>query len=319
MRSSRINFKSSIIAVWLLICLLLSGCAGGGSAGEGATNAPPITIDDIPAYSGTAYVALNGNVPYFIEDEITTTAFESYAELDPLGRCGVAFACIGKEIMPNDDAERGEIGSVTPSGWEYKDVSNNNQYDFVEAKYIYNRCHLIGYQLAGENANKKNLITGTRYLNIEGMLPFENMIADYVKLTGNHVMYRVTPVFEKYNLVASGVILEGYSVEDSGEEISFCVYSYNVQPGVEINYFTGTNRAVGDINTDLGPTDGDQIEGPTDGNTTPDTVVYILNTKTKKIHKPTCGNLPQNGEETTKDIDTLISEGYTKCGTCKPE
>lgn len=301
------NTRISLIALLLILSLLLGGCSMGGKN-------TPITLDEVPEYSGIAYVALNGNVPYFAEDEITDKAFESYSELDALGRCGVAFACIGKEIMPGKDEERGEISSVTPSGWEYAGASNNNTYDFVDAEYIYNRCHLIGYQLAGENANEKNLITGTRYLNIKGMLPFENMVADYVELTRNHVMYRVTPIFEKYNLVVSGVVIEGYSVEDDGEEISFCVYCYNVQPGVEINYFTGTNRKAGD-NTDLGPTDGTQLENQP---STPTVTVYILNTKTKKIHKTTCGNLPENGEETTKDIDTLLLEGYTKCGTCKP-
>ena len=160
-------------------------------------------------------------------------AFESYAELDTLGRCGVAFASVGKELMPTEDRE--SISDVTPSGWKYQGVSNNNRYDFVDNGYIYNRCHLIGFQLTGENANEKNLITGTRYLNIRGMLPFEDMVADYVKETGNHVMYRVTPIFGEYDLVASGVLIEGYSVEDEGDGICFCVYAYNVQPGVEIN------------------------------------------------------------------------------------
>lgn len=185
----------------------------------------------IPPFSGDAYIAINGNVPFFVEEEYTTEAYEYYSELDELGRCGVTMACIGVEIMPTED--RGEIGSVKPTGWK------SVKYDCVDGKYLYNRCHLIGFQLAGENANKQNLITGTRYLNIEGMLPFENLVADYVQETENHVLYRVTPIFEGDNLVASGVVMEGLSMEDGGEDISFCVFAYNAQPGITIDYATG--------------------------------------------------------------------------------
>ena len=197
--------------------------------GEGAES-----IEEIPEFSGEPYVAVNGNVHFFLPEEITDESFEEYAELDKLGRCGVTMACIGVDIMPTED--RGEIGSVKPSGWQ------SVKYDCVEGKYLYNRCHLIGFQLAGENANKRNLITGTRYLNIEGMLPFENLVADYVQETKNHVLYRVTPLFEEDNLVAHGVLMEGYSVEDEGEGVQFCVYAYNVQPGVIIDYTTGESR-----------------------------------------------------------------------------
>ena len=192
------------------------------------------TVEEIPAWSGEAYVAVNGNVPFFREEEYTTESYEFYSELDALGRCGMTMACIGTDIMPTED--RGNIGSVKPSGWQ------SVKYDCVEGKYLYNRCHLIGFQLAGENANKRNLITGTRYLNIEGMLPFENLVADYVKETKNHVMYRVTPLFEGDNLVAHGVLMEGYSVEDAGEGVQFCVYAYNAQPGILIDYQTGDSR-----------------------------------------------------------------------------
>ena len=192
------------------------------------------SIEEIPPFSGEAYVAVNGNVPFFVEEEYTTEAYEFYSELDELGRCGMTMACIGVEIMPTE--ERGSIGSVKPSGWQ------SVKYDIVDGKYLYNRCHLIGFQLAGENANKKNLITGTRYLNIEGMLPFEDMVADYVKETENHVLYRVTPIFNGDDLVAEGVLLEGWSVEDSGEGICFCVYAYNAQPGIVIDYATGESR-----------------------------------------------------------------------------
>ena len=189
------------------------------------------SVEEIPPFSGEAYIAINGNIPFFVEEEITAESHEFYSDLDDLGRCGVTEACIGIDIMPTED--RGDIGSVKPSGWK------SVKYDIVEGKYLYNRCHLIGFQLAGENANKKNLITGTRYLNIEGMLPFENMVADYVKETENHVMYRVTPIFEGDDLVAQGVVMEGWSVEDDGEGICFCVFAYNAQPGITIDYATG--------------------------------------------------------------------------------
>ena len=192
------------------------------------------TLEEIPEFTDAAYVAVNGNVPFFLPEEYTTESYEYYSDLDELGRCGVTMACIGVDIMPTED--RGDIGSVKPTGW------HSVKYDIVEGKYLYNRCHLIGFQLAGENANKKNLITGTRYLNIEGMLPFENLVADYVKETENHVLYRVTPLFDEDNLVAHGVLMEGYSVEDDGEGVCFCVYAYNAQPGITIDYATGESR-----------------------------------------------------------------------------
>ena len=192
------------------------------------------SLEEIPPWSGEAYVAVNGNIPFFVEEEYTTESYEFYSELDELGRCGMTMACIGTDIMPTE--ERGNIGSVKPSGWQ------SVKYDCVDGKYLYNRCHLIGFQLCGENANKQNLITGTRYLNIEGMLPFEDMVADYVKETENHVLYRVTPIFNGDDLVAEGVLLEGWSVEDNGEDICFCVYAYNAQPGIIIDYATGDSR-----------------------------------------------------------------------------
>ena len=190
-----------------------------------------ISAADIPAYAGDPYVTINDNEPQFLETDLATSSYEYYSDLDDLGRCGVVYACIGTDLMPTE--ERGNIGAVKPSGW------HTVKYDIVDGKYLYNRCHLIGYQLSGENANVNNLITGTRYLNVEGMLPFENMVADYVKETGNHVLYRVAPVFEGDNLVASGVQIEAQSVEDQGEGILFNVYCYNVQPGVTIDYATG--------------------------------------------------------------------------------
>ncbi len=206
------------------------------AAGEDVSPGPEIvTLDNLPEYSGEPYIILWDNVPGFDEADFTTEPFETYSELDRLGRCGAAYANVCLELMP--DEERGPIGMVKPSGW------HTVRYDFVDGKYLYNRCHLIGYQLAGENANERNLITGTRYLNIEGMLPFENMVDDYVEETENHVLYRVTPIFEGENLLASGVQMEGWSVEDEGEGICFNVFVYNVQPGVVIDYATGGNHA----------------------------------------------------------------------------
>ena len=197
---------------------------------------PSISLSEVPAYSGQPYVVVNGGKPYFEESELTTESYEHYGQLDALGRCTVTVACIGKDIMPRED--RGDISSVKPTGWV------QNFYDHVDGKALYNRAHLIGFQLTGENANKQNLITGTRYFNVEGMLPFENMVADYLKeCPSRHVMYRVTPVFEGDNLVAGGVLMEAWSVEDGGEGVCFCVFVYNVQPGVVIDYKTGENWA----------------------------------------------------------------------------
>ncbi len=202
-----------------------------------AVNTPPAHDGDwfsaVGEFSGEPCIEVNGNMPFFTEDEITAESFESYGETDALERCTVCVASIGKDLMPTE--ERGYIGYVKPSGWQ------NEKYDFVDGKYVYNRCHLIGFQLTGENATRENLITGTRYMNTEGMLPFENEVAQYIKKTGNHVMYRVTPIFEGDNLLASGVLMEAYSVEDDGEGICFNVYCYNAQPGVIIDYSTGEN------------------------------------------------------------------------------
>ena len=193
-----------------------------------------VSLADIPAYTDTPYVELNGNEPDFDQADFTTESFETYGELDSLGRCTAAYANVGRDLMPTE--KRGDISSVHPSGWVQA------QYDFVDGKSLYNRCHLIGYQLTGENANERNLITGTRYLNVEGMLPFENLVADYIKETGNHVLYRVSPVFDGDDLVAEGVQMEAESVEDGGEGVCYNVFCYNVQPGVEIDYATGESR-----------------------------------------------------------------------------
>lgn len=225
------------------------------------------TVADVPEYSGEPYVEINDNEPEFAAEEMTSVSYEEYSDLDQLGRCGEAKACIGEELMP--DEERESISSVTPTGWE------NQQYDIVDGGYIYNRCHLIGFQLTGENANERNLITGTRYMNMEGMLPFENEVADYIRETDNHVLYRVTPVFEGEDLVASGVQMEAESVEDNGEGISFNVYVYNIQPDITIDYTTGYNwkTAEGDSGKDS------------------EQQSYILNTNTNKFHRPDCSGV----------------------------
>ena len=265
-----------------------------------------LSLEDVPSYRGRPYAAIHGNQPYFREDEITDRSFETYAPLDALGRCGVAFASIGQDLMPTE--ERGSIGMVKPSGW------HTIKYDCVDGKYLYNRCHLIGYQLTAENANTSNLITGTRYLNIEGMLPFENLVADYIQETDNHVMYRVTPVFKEDNLVASGVLMEGYSVEDEGDGICFCVYAYNVQPGVEINYATGESWP------NLPPVESDPVKEPE--RSPAENADYVLNTNSKKFHYPDCSSVGQmaehNKEYYTDSRDELIERGYSPCGRCHP-
>ena len=189
------------------------------------------TVNEIPSYSGENYVIIDNNTPTFDEEYKTSTSFEIYNELDSLGRCTGAFANVSLDTMP--DGERGSIGSVKPTGWQ------TVKYDNIEGKYLYNRCHLIGWQLTNENANKKNLITCTRQMNTGVMLEYENKVAKYIKETGNHVLYRVTPIFEGDNLLAKGVLMEGYSVEDNGKGISFKIFVYNVQKGIEINYATG--------------------------------------------------------------------------------
>ena len=228
--------KAGVRLLPFLFCLIfLAACVDirivDGNATWVSDSGERITLSEIPEYSGKPFVEIHGNEPDFSKEELGRESFEVYSELDSLGRCGEACANVGTDLMPAE--KRGGIGQVKPSGWQ------TVKYEIVEGKYLYNRCHLIGYQLSGENANEKNLITGTRYMNVDGMLPFENMVADYVKETDHHVLYRVTPVFDGNNLLASGVQMEAYSVEDAGEGISYNVYVYNVQPGIEIDYATG--------------------------------------------------------------------------------
>ena len=288
---------------------------------------------DVPAYSGKPYTAVNNNEPYFTSDNLTTEAFENYSELDALGRCGVAYANVCLETMPTE--KRGSISEVKPTGW------HSVKYDNVDGKSLYNRCHLIGYQLTAENANQQNLITGTRYLNVDGMLPFENMVADYVKETDNHVLYRVTPIFTGDNLVADGVLLEGYSVEDEGDGICFCVYAYNVQPGITIDYATGDswlssekgnsdsssggNSTVSQSAADKSGTQQAAVQTESVKETSAPVSTgteYILNTNTKKFHYPSCSSVKQmkasNKKEYTGSRDDLIAQGYDPCKKCNP-
>ena len=292
------------------------------SAPTEITTASSFSLSDVPAYSGKAYTSVNGNVPYFSAAELTTQSFETYSDLDSLGRCGVTYACIGKDLMPTE--ERGSIGMVKPTGWHTVRYD-----DLVDGKYLYNRCHLIGYQLTGENANTKNLITGTRYLNIEGMLPFENMVADYIQESNNHVLYRVTPIFEGNNLLTNGVLMEGYSVEDKGAGVSYCVFAYNVQPGIEIDYATGESKLADGAQQDeqktatVTPTPSPEPEKqePATGSEAAQ-ADYILNTNTKKFHYPTCSSVNDIKEKNKQEFfgtrDEAISNGHSPCGRCKP-
>ena len=286
------------------------------------------SLQEIPAYSGTPYTEVNDNQPYFTEADLTTQSFETYSELDSLGRCGVAYANVGQDLMPTEP--RGEIGSVKPTGWHLV------KYDNVDGKYLYNRCHLIAYMLAAENANPQNLITGTRYLNTQGMLPFETKVSDYVKSTGNHVLYRVTPIFDGDNLLADGVLMEAYSVEDAGAGICFCVFVYNVQPGIGIDYATGDNWAEGSEtyqSTEASVTvepPAPQPETDTTVQITPESsaplesqgITYVLNTNTKKFHYPTCSSVDQmkekNKEIYTGSREDVINMGYVPCKRCNP-
>lgn len=292
---------AALIAVILLVSASVTACTLlRSSVKENETTVPSGTQTD------EAYIKVNGNVPLFSDEEKkTAAAFENYSDLDALGRCGVAFVCVGKETMPTE--ERGPIGSIKPSGW------HSVKYDFVDGKYLYNRCHLIGYQLTAENANEKNLITGTRYLNTKGMLPFENMVADYVKETGNHVLYRVTPVFEGNNLVASGVYMEAYSVEDNGDGICFYVYVFNRQPGVKIDYLTGDSVADGTVESASGETTSAENE---------ETKTYVLNISNGKFHLPDCDSVKKMKTENKQTMkckrSELINAGYSPCGSCKP-
>lgn len=294
------KYKQRALALLVLVwSLVLAGCTG--------SNPSQVDLSQVSIRqfrTEQPWVELNGGEPTFTKEDMTTTAFEEYAPLDALGRCGTAYACLGEELMPTE--ERGTIGQVKPAGW------HTVKYDWVDGKYLYNRCHLIGYQLSGENANKSNLITGTRFLNTQAMLPFENEVAKYIHETGNHVLYRVTPVYDGADLVSWGVRMEAYSVEDQGKGVKFHVLCFNAEPGVAIDYATGESRAEEGVGKGTSPS----MEGE------PSEVIYVLNTSSMKFHVPDCPGVgrtsPQNRQETKEPRQALLEKGYTPCGTCKP-
>lgn len=300
------SFKKISLFITIMLCLCFSAACMQQDSGtdkqdysaNGNTQIHSFSLEDIPEFSGSPYVIVNENIPDFEESEYTTVSFESYGELDSLGRCTTAYANVGKDIMPTE--ERGAIGMIKPSGW------HTVKYDFVDGKYLYNRCHLIGYQLTGENDNEKNLITGTRYMNVQGMLPFEDMVADYVEETGKHVLYRVTPVFRGENLLADGVHMEGWSVEDEGKGVCFNVFVYNSQPGVEIDYATGDSRIA---------------ESQSEEERQADTE-YILNTNSHKFHYPDCSGVKDMSDKNKQIFkgsrEEVIAQGYEPCERCNP-
>ena len=277
--------------------------SGADTAGKAKTatskaKTSAVSTSKIPKYSGSPYIKVHNNVPFFKRSDLTKKVFEKYSKLDALGRCRTAYANVCKATMPTE--KRGRIGMVKPSGW------HTVKYNNVDGKYLYNRCHLIGYQLTAENANERNLMTGTRYLNVDGMLPFENMVADYVKETNNHVLYRVTPMYTDENLLADGVLMEAESVEDKGKGISYCVYVYNVQPGIKIDYETGDSSAKDSRRSGQSSAKG----------------TYIINENTNKFHKPDCRSVKmmkdKNKKKYTGKRSELIRTGYEPCKNCNP-
>ena len=287
----------ALMTLFILAGLLLGQALGSLPSAQAALQVvqPPVTAAMLPAYTGAAYTVVHNNQPYFTQQELTTTAFEYYSPQDALGRCGMAVASVGLELMPTE--ERGPIGMVKPAGW------HTVKYACVDGKYLYNRCHLLGFQLTGENANERNLITGTRYLNIQGMLPWENRIADYVRSTGNHVMYRVTPLYQGQELLARALLMEGWSVEDGGAGICFCIVAHNVQPGVRIDYATGASSGGAAI-----------VEQQEEG--------YIVNISSHKFHRPHCSSVsrmkPSNRKAYKGPRERLIHGGFVPCKMCNP-
>ena len=325
------------LAAWALAaCLLLAlsiataGCSPTDLADHPESNPPDVAsagsaaqngsdtetagaklAGNVPAYTGKPYIELDGNEPGFTVADATTDAFESYSPLDELGRCGQAYACLGPETLPTEERQR--ISEVHPTGWR------TDAYDFIDGGLLYNRCHLIAFQLSGENANERNLITGTRYFNVEGMLPFEEIVGDYIRQTGNHVLYRVTPLFVDNELVARGVQMEALSMEDGGAGVRFNVFVYNVQPGIEIDYATGDNWPAPKENA--AARDGEE-EGTLQEEGAQEARDYVVNTNTMRFHDPSCPSAaeiaPGNREELHATRDELIAQGFEPCGVCRP-
>lgn len=277
------------------------------ASGVGSGSASPVNPASLPAYSGTAYTVVNNNQPNFSASELSTTGYEKYSPLDGRGRCGPALASCGKEIMPKAGEERGSISSIKPTGWVQA------KYSGVSGGYLWNRCHLIGWQLSAENANRQNLITGTRYMNINGMLTFENMVADYIKETDNHVAYRITPIFEGNNLVCSGVQMEAYSIEDDGDGICFNVYCYNVQPGITIDYATGNSTGPSADTTTSAPVTQAPETTTSGNNDNVSEMVWIPNSGSKYHTYAGCSNM-KNPRQVTEDEAEAM--GYEPCKKC---
>lgn len=323
------------IALALCCTLPLAACESGSFSGAQTSNPAAVQIADIPEYSGALCIDVNNSEPGFTDDDFKRGAFMEFSDLDFEGRCGAAFARIGTDTL--SDAPRGDISQVHPSGWE------QHRYDFVDQEMLYNRSHLIAHQLCGEDANEKNLITGTRTMNSVGMTYYENIVANYVKQTGNHVLYRVTPIFAANDLVARGVQMEAESIEDGGQAVRFNVFVYNVEPGVEIDYVTGKSRESSDVpnvatggettttgaGTAPNATGSSDAKNPSNGAgseegsaTSYGSQEYVLNTKSMKFHCPTCSSVndiaDDNKQEATATRDELISEGYSPCKQCNP-
>lgn len=305
--------RKRLLLPLLAVVLLLSACSAFAALAPGKTVSAPAASaaarpslsaagspdfpESLPVYTGEPYVAVHDNNPFFSAADMTDLSYETYSDLDELGRCGSAMACIGGDLMPTEP--RGSIREIHPSGWKQA------MYSFVDGEALYNRCHLIGWQLTAEDANAENLITGTRTMNTKGMLPFENMVADYIRETGNHVLYRVTPLFQDDELVARGVLMEAKSVEDDGEGILFCVYAFNVEPGVVIDYATGTSA----------------LENAED-TASAGSKAYVLNLRNHKFHLSGCASVARIGKSNRQDYvgsrEALIAEGYEPCGSCQP-
>lgn len=300
------KIKNFIYLLFILSCVWAGCSAYFHNSGTFDTSDTPAWFSSIPVYRGTPYIEVNHDIPFFsAEDKKRTDAFEIYSDLDNLGRCHAAYANICEEIMPTEERED-SLSSITPSGW------HQNQYN---DEWLYNRCHLIGYQLAGENANEKNLITGTRYFNVEGMLPFENTVAEYIDDNpGNHVLYRVTPIYKnESDLVACGVLMEAWSVEDNGYGCQFCVFVYNIQQGIEIDYATGKNYETANYEAK-----NDRIEA--DASNREENSVYVLNTNSKKFHTEDCANVEKISDKNksvyTGSQDALMQQGYVPADCC---
>ena len=318
------KFLAKFAAILLGVCLCIPSvsvpvCAAKTEYVASEESTAGLDLSKIPAWSGDPAYPIDGDVPNFSKKEITRKSFEKYSELDDLGRCGVAIACLSKDTMPTEKRE--SIGMVKPAGWHTVKYP-----DLIKDKYLYNRCHLIAFELGAENANEKNLTTGTRYMNVDGMLPYENAVAEYIRETGNHVMYRVTPEFVEDELVCRGVLMEAYSVEDKGEGIEFAEFVYNVQPGIIIDYKTGDSHRASDKTASVSGTSKDSIAVQKSitrhEKKEAEQHTYVVNTRSGVFHKPSCesvGKMSSKNKKTVKESrKALIGEGYKPCKSCNP-